>query len=348
MPRIALDGMGGDRAPRAVVEGALEAARSLGVEILLLGQEDLLKKELARHKSVPPNFSVLHAPQVIQMAESPAVSVRKKPDSSICRMVELAKRREVDAIVSAGNTGAVVCAAGLGLGMLEGIDRPGIAVCVPTLSGSPVLVIDVGANIDPKPEHLFQYGMMGAIYMYDVVGVPNPKVGLLNIGEEESKGTDFVRQVFKLLEDSPINFIGNVEGRDIYTGRCDVIVTGGFVGNVALKVSESMAFALVSLLRRELKRTLWNKLGAALLLPAFRRLSAQMDHEEFGGAPLLGVDGTCYICHGASSSKAIYHAIKAASTFVSHEVNRSIVARAHEFRSKPREQAPDGVRGQAR
>ena len=328
MTRIAVDAMGGDRAPRVVVEGAVQAARTLNAEIILVGPQDRLSGYLKKLGLIPPNLRVHHASEVIAMAESPAVSVRRKPDSSICQMVELARRREADAIVSAGNTGAVVCAASLGLGLLEGIERPGIAVVIPSLKG-PVMVIDVGANIDPKPSHLFQYGLMGAIYMRHVVGEPNPTVGLLNIGEEESKGTDFVRQVFKLLEDSPINFVGNVEGRDIYSGKCNVIVSDGFVGNVALKVSEGMAFALAELLKRELRRTLWNRLGATLLLPAFNRLKRQMDYAQYGGAPLLGVNGVCLICHGSSTAKAIRNAIKAAVVSVQHEVNRAILQEAH-------------------
>lgn len=317
--------MGGDRAPGAVVDGAVQAARTLGLEITLVGQKDRLYKELRRFKPVPPNLKVHHASEVIEMAESPALSVRKKRDSSISQMVELAKENEVDAVVGAGNTGAMVCAASLGLGLLKGIERPGIAVVIPTLGG-PTMVIDVGANIDPKPEHLCQYGLMGSVYMRQVVGKSNPRVGLLNVGEEEEKGTEFIRQTFKLLEEAPLNFIGNVEGRDIYTGRCDVIVCDGFVGNVALKVSESMAFALAELLRRELKRTLWNRFGTMLLLPAFLGLRRRMDYSEYGGAPLLGVEGACFICHGASSPKAIRNAIRAAASFVSHDVNRFILA----------------------
>lgn len=330
--RIAVDGMGGDRAPRAIVDGAVQAARSMDLEVILVGQKDRLTEQLNRYHPVPSNLSIHHAPDVIGMAESPATSVRRKPNSSICRLVELAKKKEVDAIVSAGNTGAVVCAASMGLGLLEGIGRPGIAVVIPTLIG-PVMMIDIGANIDPKPEHLFQYGLMGSVYMKHVVGKKNPTVGLLNIGEEESKGTDFVRQVFKLLEETPsINFVGNVEGREIYTGKIDVIVADGFVGNVALKVSESMAFALVEIFRQEVKRNVWNRLGAALLMPAFSRLRRRMDYVEFGGAPLLGVDGTCFICHGSSPAKAIRNVVRAAATFVSHQVNRTIVAslREHE------------------
>ena len=328
--RIAVDGMGGDRAPGVVVDGAVQAARSMDVKVILVGQKDRLDQELQRHSPLPPNLEVQHASEVIKMSESPATSVRRKPDSSICRIVELAKEGKADAVVSAGNTGAMVCAASLGLGLLQGIERPGIAIVIPSLKG-PVVVIDVGANIDPKPIHLLQYGVMGATYVRHVIGEPNPKVGLLNVGEEESKGTDFLKQAFKLLDESSLNFIGNVEGRDIYTGKCSVIVSGGFVGNVALKVSEGMAFALAELLKRELKRTLWNRMGAALLLPAFARLKKQMDYAQYGGAPLLGINGACLISHGSSTSKAIRNAIAAAAKFVTHEVNREILAASHEF-----------------
>ncbi len=331
--RVAIDGMGGDRAPGVVVDGAVQAARTLPIEVLLVGPEDRLRSELARFKEVPSNLKIRHASEVIGMGEPPAVTVRKKRDSSICVMVDLAKKGEADAVVRAGNTGAMVVAASLGLGLLEGIERPGIAILIPSLK-EPTLVIDVGANIDSKPEHIFQSGLMGSVFMRHVAGRPNPSVGLLNVGEEESKGTEFIRQTFKLLEDSSLNFIGNVEGRDIYTGKCDVIVCDGFVGNVALKVSEGMAFALRELLVRELKRTLLNMLGAMLLRPAFNRLKKQMDYTEYGGAPLLGINGACFISHGSSNAKAIRNAIRAASIFVNHEVNRYIVAAAQEHQSR--------------
>jgi glycerol-3-phosphate acyltransferase PlsX len=223
--RVAVDGMGGDLAPGIVVDGAVQAARTLeNIEIVLVGPEDRMKAELARFSDVPSNLRVLHASEVIGMGESPAVTVRKKKDSSISVMVELAKRGEVDAIVSAGNTGAMVVASSLGLGLLEGIERPGIAILIPSLKG-PTLVIDVGANIDSKPEHLFQNGIMGSVFMEHVLGRKNPSVGLLNVGEEEGKGTELIRQSFRLLEEARhLNFIGNVEGRDIYTGKVDVIV----------------------------------------------------------------------------------------------------------------------------
>ncbi len=323
--------MGGDRAPGAVVDGAVQAARSFEVEVVLVGHKDRLAKELERYQPLPPNLRIHHAPEVIKMSESPAVSVRRKPDSSICQMVELARRGEADAIVSAGNTGAVVCAASLGMGMLQGIERPGIAVVIPSLRG-PVMVIDMGANIDPKPLHLFQYGVMGCVYMSHVMGIDNPRVGLLNVGEEESKGTEFVRAAFKLLDESSLNFAGNAEGRDIFAGKFHVIVADGFVGNVALKVSEGMAFALTELLLREIKRTLWNKLGGLILRPAFLRLKKQMDYPQYGGAPLLGVNGSCFICHGSSNAWAIRNSVARAAAFVTHGVNDAILASSHELR----------------
>ncbi len=319
--------MGGDRAPGVVVDGAVQAARMLEAQIILVGPQDRLSGELSRFHPIPSNLKIHHAPEVIGMGESPALSVRKKRNSSICQMVELAREGKANAVVSAGNTGAMVVAASLGLGLLEGIERPGIAILIPSLKG-PALVIDVGANIDPKPSHLLQYGLMGSVYMRHVVGRNNPSVGLLNIGEEESKGTEFLQETFKLLESSSLNFVGNVEGRDIYTGRCDVIVCDGLIGNVALKVSEGMAFALRQLLVQELKRTLLNLFGALLLRPAFNRLRRQMDYAEYGGAPLLGVNGACFIGHGSSSAKAIRNAIRAAASFVTHEANQYIVEEA--------------------
>ena len=263
------------------------------------------------------------------MNEPPALSVRKKRDSSISVMVELAKTGRVDAIVSAGNTGAVVCATTLGLRLLEGIERPGIAIVIPTLTSNS-LIIDVGATIDPKPEHLLQFGLMGSVYSKAVLGKPRPTVGLLNVGEEETKGTDAIKEAFRLLEHAPLNFVGNVEGRDIYTGKCDVIVCDGFVGNITLKVSESMAKVVAQLLRRELRRNVLTKFGAFLSLSAFKSLRKKMDYAEYGGAPLLGVDGTCIISHGASSARAIRNAIRVAASSVTEHVNQAIVAATKE------------------
>ena len=334
MTRIALDAMGGDRAPGVVIDGAVQAARMMPVELVLVGPQDRLKKELSRFREVPPNLTLLHASEVIGMGESPAISVRKKRDSSICRMVELAKERKVDAILSAGNTGAMMVAASWGLGLLEGIERPGIAIIIPTMTG-PTLIIDVGANLETKPEHLLQYGIMGSVYMRQVVGKPNPTVGLLNVGEEEEKGTDPIKQAFKLLEGSSLRFAGNAEGRDIFTGRFDVIVCDGFVGNVALKVVEGTASAFKQLLMQEMNRTLLNRLAKILFFPAFNRMRRRMDYAEYGGAPLLGVNGACFICHGASSANAIRNAVRAAAAFVTHEVNRSIVDSTRQIQKIP-------------
>ncbi|MBI4227328.1 MAG: phosphate acyltransferase PlsX [Candidatus Omnitrophica bacterium] len=327
--KIAVDGMGGDHAPGVVVDGAVLAARELPVEVVLVGEADRLRRELARHLAVPPSLTLQHASEAIGMDESPAISVRKKRDSSINVMVELAKSGAVDAIVSAGNTGAVVCATTLGLRLLEGIERPGIAIVLPTLTGNSLL-IDVGATIDPKPEHLVQFAVMGSVYSRAVLGKARPGVGLLNVGEEASKGTEFTKEAFRLLEQTPLQFLGNVEGRDIYTGKCDVIVCDGFVGNITLKVSESMAKVIAQLLKRELRRNPLTQMGAFLSLSAFKTLRRKMDYAEYGGAPLLGVDGTCIICHGASSARAIKNGIRVAASSVTGHVNSAIVAALRE------------------
>lgn len=327
--KIAVDGMGGDHAPGVIVDGAVIAARELPVEIVVVGDQSRLDRELQRHQPAPATLTIHHASEVIGMEEPPALSVRKKRDSSINVMVELAKTHAVDAMVSAGNTGAMVCAATLGLRLLEGIERPGIAIVLPTLTGN-TLLIDVGACIDPKPEHLIQFAVMGAVYSKMILGKPRPSVGLLNVGEEESKGTEFTKETFRLLEQTSLHFRGNIEGRDIYTGKCDVIVCDGFVGNITLKVSESMTKVIALLLRRELRRNPLTQFGAFLSLSAFKALRKKMDYAEYGGAPLLGVDGTCIICHGASSARAIRNAIRVAASSVTGHVNAEILAAMRE------------------
>lgn len=323
--------MGGDHAPGVIVDGAVLAARELPVEVVLVGDEARLKAELARHPAVPPTLTVHHASETIAMGESPAISVRKKRDSSINVMVELAKSGAVDAIVSAGNTGAMVCASTLGLRLLDGIERPGIAIVLPNLTGNSLL-IDVGATIDAKPEHLLQFAVMGSVYARAVLGKTRPSVGLLNVGEEEGKGTDIIKDAFRLLDQQrAIHFIGNVEGRDIYNGKCDVIVCDGFVGNITLKVSESMAKVIAQLLKRELRRNPLTQMGAFLSLSAFKALRKKMDYAEYGGAPLLGVDGTSIICHGASSARAIKNGIRVAASSVTEHVNGAIVATMREL-----------------
>ncbi len=324
--RVALDGMGGDRAPEAVITGAILAAREFPQlkEIVIIGPRDLLEKELSKHKPYPQAITVYHASEVIGMNESPLLAVRGKKNSTVSTAVNLAKENRVEAIVSAGNTGAAVCAATLKLKLLKGVERPGIAVTVPTLK-EPSVLIDVGANIDPKPTHLLQYGIMGDVYSRFILNKKNVKVGLLNIGEEEYKGTEFVRETHKLLGESRLQFIGNVEGSDLFTGDCDVIVCDGFVGNVALKVSEGLAETIGKLLKKGLTENLLTRVGAFLSRNAFSSLRRETDYAEYGGAPLLGINGICTICHGSSSPKAIKNAIRVAMEFINHRVNRHIV-----------------------
>ena len=324
MIRIGLDAMGSDNSPAVDVEGAVLAAREFKHEIVLVGKRELLEKELKKHKPIPDNISIQHADEIIGMHEQPVLSVRRKKHSSVVVLNNLAKEKKIDAMVSAGNTGAMVCAATLKCRLLPGVERAGIGVIMPTLKGT-VLMIDCGANIDAKPKHLLQYAIMGSAYLEYIFNNRSPKVGLLNIGEEESKGTGFLKEAYGVLELSGLNFIGNIEGRDIFTGDCDVIVCDGFVGNVALKVSESTAHALVEMLRRELKSSVLTKIGALLAKKAFLSLKRKMDYAEYGGAPLLGIDGVCIICHGSSSAKAIKNAIRVAVEEVTKNVNKHIV-----------------------
>ncbi len=322
--RIVLDAMGGDNAPFATVEGAVLAARELDVKIVLAGMQDVLERELAKHGSSHPNIEIHNASETIDMEDSPAASVRKKKDSSINVAVKLVKEGKGDAVVSAGNTGAMVCATSLYWRPLQGIERPGIAIVLPTLKGAS-LIIDVGANIDPKPNHLLQYGIMGDVYSRMILKKFNPSVGLLNVGQESTKGTEFTKKAYELFEQSRVNFIGNVEGRDLFNGRCDVIVCDGFVGNIVLKVSESLAESLSALLKRELGESFITRIGALLSKSALQAMKREMDYAEYGGAPLLGIDGICIICHGSSSSKAIKNAVKVAMEFVDYKVNQHIM-----------------------
>lgn len=323
--KIAVDAMGGDNAPQAVIEGAIQAAKEdKDIQIVLVGLKDKIDKELHRYRPLPESISVVHASEIIEMHEPAANSVRKKRDSSIVRGVELIKESGADAFVSAGNTGAVVCAATLSLGLLHGIERPGIAIIIPTLKGA-ALIMDVGANIDPKPNHLLQYAIMASDYSHYVLGTVNPSVGLLNIGEEESKGTDFMKETYKLLSERILNFVGNIEGKDIFSGNCDCVICDGFVGNVVLKVSESLVETVIEFLRREIKKNLLAKFGVIFMQTAFAGLKKQIDYAEYGGAPLLGVNGAVIICHGRSNAKAIKNAVKAAKKEVALDVNSHIV-----------------------
>lgn len=324
MMRIALDAMGSDNSPAVEIEGAIQAAREFKHEIILVGQKDAIEKELGKHGPVPKNISIFHAPEVIGMHEQPVLSVRRKKQSSIVVLANLAKEKKVDAIVSAGNTGAAVCAATLKCRLLPGIERAGIGVIMPTLK-STALMIDAGANIDAKPKHLLQYAIMGSAYLEYIFNKKSPKVGLLNIGEEESKGTGPLKEAYGLLELSGLNFIGNIEGRDLFKGDCDVIVCDGLVGNVALKVSESTIHAVMEMLKKAMDSSFLSRLSAVLGIGAFSSLKKKMDYAEYGGAPLLGINGICIICHGSSNAKAIKNAIRVAGEEITKNVNQHIV-----------------------
>ena len=323
--RIALDAMGGDHAPDAIVQGAILSAREQSqVEIILVGDKSRITPLLSRARNTPPNISIHHASQVVEMGESPLLGLRKKKDSSIAVAVQLVKEGEADAVVSAGNTGAVVTATKLKLRFLECIERPAIATVFRHEKGISVL-LDAGANIDCTARYLFEFAVMGVAYSKEILGYATPRVGLLSIGEEESKGNELTKEAFKLLEKSSLNFIGNIEGRDILAGTADVIVCDGFVGNVVLKVGESVAVYFKDLVKKEFTANPLRKLGALLLAGALKSIARKMDYAEYGGAPLIGVKGTCIICHGRSNPKAIKNAIRVATEFVSHHVNQHIV-----------------------
>lgn len=326
--KIALDAMGGDTAPETTVAGAIRAARELPVEIVLIGDQAQIAQQLARYHRRPSNLSVVHASEVIGMDEPPVASIRKKRNSSINVGMQQLREGQVDAFVSAGNTGAMVSAATLLLGLLPEVERPGIGILLPGLRGE-TLLIDVGANIDPKPTHLLQYGLMGESYMRHVLGRTRPSVGLLNVGAEEGKGTEFIKDTYALLEGADINFVGNVEGRDIFSGDYDVIVCDGFAGNIALKTAESLAHAISQVLKRSLSRSPITRLGAWLSRSAFQELRKKIDYAEHGGAPLLGVNGVCIIAHGASSGKAMKNAIRVGYESARHEASRHLTEAVH-------------------
>ena len=323
--RVALDAMGGDHAPEAVVAGALWAAKEQpDITIILVGDKDRIAALLKRGGDVPRNIEIRHASQVIEMGESPLLGLRQKKDSSIGVAVQMVKEGAADAVVSAGNTGAVVTATKLKLRFLECIERPAIATIFRHTKGVSVL-LDAGANIDCTPRYLFEFAVMGSAYSKEIFGHASPRVGLLSIGEEASKGNELTKETFKLLEKSRLNFIGNVEGRDVLAGTADVIVCDGFIGNVVLKVAESVATYFKELMKKEFTANPLRKLGALMLKGAFRAMAYTTDYAEYGGAPLVGVKGTCIICHGSSNPKAIKNAIRVATEFVAHHVNTHIV-----------------------
>lgn len=322
--KIVLDAMGGDTAPDPQVAGAIRAAREYPIDLILVGQEARIRKALSGSRNVPSNISVVDAPEVVGMDEPPATAVRKKRNSSISIGLQLLRDKKAECFVSAGNTGAVVAASTLIGGLLPGVDRPGIAVLIPGVQRT-TLMIDVGANIDPKPLHLLQYALMGEAYARWVLGTQRPTVGLLNVGEERSKGTEFIKEVHAKLGASGVNFIGNVEGHDIFSGEVDVIVCDGFAGNVALKTAESLAHSIKKTLRRSLQMNLMTRLGAFFAQQAFRNLRKELDYtENGGGATLMGVSGLTIIGHGGSGAKAIKGAIRVGYESRRHELTRHI------------------------
>jgi phosphate acyltransferase len=323
--RIALDAMGGDHAPGPVVAGAVKAVSAHPhVRVVLVGDRAQLEPLLAQAGAVRERLEIFHCTQVVTMEESPVVALRKKPDNSISRCWQLLAERKVDAIVSAGNTGAMV-AGGFRLKLfLKNVRRPGIAAVMPTLKG-PCVLIDVGANVNPKAEHLFQYGIMGEIFAKHILKVDQPRIGLLNIGSEEAKGHDLAKDTHALFNASSLkaSFVGNVEGRDINKGVCDVIVAEGFVGNVVLKLSEGVFEFVMKMTGKELMATLKNEKELGQL--ALQNLIKRYDYAEHGGAPLLGIDGICIICHGSSGERAIENALGVAAKYIKAKLNELIV-----------------------
>ncbi len=332
--KIALDAVGGDHGPAPCVEGALQAAKECDVDVILVGDEAILKHECERQSCHDPRLSIRHASQVVEMHESPAAVARKKRDSSIWVATELVKSGEAGAVVSPGNTGASMVASFFVLGLIKGVERPAIATSLPTLSGEAIM-LDVGANVDCTATHLEQFALMGNDYGKHLLGKPNPRVGLLSIGEEDSKGNEVTKEAFKLLKASSMNFVGNVEGRDVYSGIADVVVCDGFIGNVALKISEGVAEMIKRLLLKEISGHFFGRLAYPLIAGPLANLKRKIDYAEFGGAPLLGVNGVTMICHGRSSAKAIKNAIRRAKGMAEAGVRELIQRDIEESHSHP-------------
>src|SRR6266436_5978456 len=322
---IALDAMGSDRAPKPEIEGAIQAARHHGVRTLLVGNEPELRAELDRYHSASGlPIEIIHASEVITMDDKAVQAVRSKRDSSIHVGVRLVREGRAAGFVTAGNTGAAMATAKMVLGGIQGVDRPALAAVFPTAISTVAILLDVGANVDCKPDNLEQFAVMGDIYFRSMFGTERPRVGLLSIGEEEGKGNELTREAFQLMKQLPLNFVGNVEGREIYSGNVDVIVTDGFIGNVALKTSEGVANLVRATLKETLAATITRQVGYLLSRSAFSDFKKRIDHTEYGGAPLLEIKGACFITHGSSNVNAIKNAIRVASEFVERDTNRKI------------------------
>lgn len=322
--RIALDAMGGDNAPRATVQGALQAVHAnADVDVVLVGDTVAIERELGaerRHERI----HIHAAGEVIEMGEAPVQAVRRKPDSSLVQAMQLVKSGEADAVISAGNTGALMAAGLFLLGRMPGVERPALTAILPSVANWGVLLLDVGANLDPKPNHLHQYALMGSYYCEEVYGVTRPRVGLLNVGEEAGKGPPLVKETYDLLKDSSLNFVGNVEARELFQGKADVVVCDGFSGNVALKLTEGLARDLFGQFREVLMENFQTKLAAMLLKKGLYALKRRLDYQEYGGAPLLGLDHIVYKCHGASEAKAFENAVMVAASYTKNRSHSSI------------------------
>jgi glycerol-3-phosphate acyltransferase PlsX len=324
MIKIAVDAMGSDHAPKPEVDGAVQAAAEYGIPIVLVGATDKIRAMLAEHQIDGLPIEIVHASEAVTMEDAPTTAFRRKKDSSINVAEQLMRDGKVSGVISAGNTGAVMAIAKFVVGALPVVDRPALSTVLPTQKGKPAILLDVGANVDCKPHHLNQFAIMGDIYSRTIFGIRRPRVGLLSIGEEDSKGNELTKEVFKSLKRAPINFIGNVEGRDIFKGEVDVIVCDGFTGNVVLKLSEGLYETFIEMLRQELQKTLTAKVGSIFAQNAFRQFKRRLDYSEYGGAPLLGIKGITIVCHGRSNANAIKNAVRVANEFCKHNVNDAI------------------------
>jgi glycerol-3-phosphate acyltransferase PlsX len=322
--RVALDAMGGDHAPLVNVEGAVETVNGYeDVDVILIGDESLIQKELRNKRYSANRISVVHASQVVEMHEPPMVAIRKKKDSSIRVGIGLVKAGKADAFVSAGHSGVVMATSLMMLGTAKVVDRPAIATLMPTLK-DPFIMLDVGATVDCNPQNLLQFALMGSTYCRMVLERPDPKVALLSIGEEDIKGNELTKEAFKLIKKSKLNFIGNIEGKDIFSGMADVVVCDGFIGNIALKISEGLAETILKMLKQEISSVSTGRIGYLLMKPAIRSFKKRTDYDEYGGAPLLGINGTSIISHGRSSSKAIKNALRVAADYSAKKVYEAI------------------------
>lgn len=341
---IAVDAMGGDFAPQCAVEGAVSAAVEDGAEVLLVGDRARIEAELTRLGKRPKRIEIVHAEEVVGMDEPAITPIRKKRRSSIRICAELVKEGRAQAMVTAGNTGAAMISAKMVIGTVAGVDRPALAAVLPNAQGRTVL-LDVGANVGTKAHHLREFAVMGHFYAQEVIGTPSPRVGLMSIGEEEGKGTDLTREVFKVLKNTGLNFVGNVEGRDVFNGSVDVIVCDGFVGNVILKSAEAVAEMVGKMLREEIERGIRTKVGYLFAKPAFDAFRKRTDYSEFGAAPLLGVNGGCFIGHGRSNAWAIQNAIRRATEFSAARLDQKIrdkIAELHSQEARLLSEKPDG------